>query len=177
MECSLVWVDFSVEKVPVLLTEERILPDFMTDRRGWSVTRVDNRLGGKGEQFAPDPRQQEITVASRQIPTAHSTGKENVPAVDRSCRGVMQTEASGAMPRNLENPERASEQGLIPPLEQTMVGGDGLHLQIDAEASEKFPVRQHSFCFRMHGDPATVRADDFGSIPDMVEVPVGQEKQ
>jgi hypothetical protein len=58
-----------------------------------------------------------------------------------------------------------------------MVGGDGHHLQIDAEASEKFPVRQHGFCFRMHGDPATVRADDFGSIPDMVEVPVGQEKQ
>jgi hypothetical protein len=176
MECSLVSVDFSVEKVPVLLTEERILPDFMTDRRGWSVTRVDNRLGGKGEQFAPDPRQQEITVASRQIPTAHSTGKENVPAVDRSCRGVMQTEASGAVPRNLENHERASEQRLIP-LEQAMVGGDWFHLQIDAEASEKFPVRQHGFCFRMHGDPATVGADDFGCIPDMVEVSVGQEKQ
>jgi len=141
------------------------------------VTRVDNRLGGEGEQFATDPRQEEIAVASRQIPSAHSAGKENVPAIDRSCRGVMQTEASGAVPRNLKNPERASEQGLIPPLNQTMVGGDWLYLQIDAEASEKFPVCQHGFCFRVHGNPATVGADDFGCIPDMVEVPVGQEKQ
>jgi len=73
---------------------------FATHGGGGSVAGIDGGFFGEGQNLFANTGKQLVAIASGQVPTTHTVGKENIPAEKLILFGKVKAEAAGAVTGN-----------------------------------------------------------------------------
>lgn len=124
-----------------------------------------------------NPAEEEVLVSARKVPSADTTGKQDITTEEVTGDGIMNTDASRAVTGDLMDVEMSAHQGLAYSLFEEDVGLYRTYLEIDPKAAQEILISHHFLCDGVHGYPAFVLSNDLGGIPDVVVVAVSQDKK
>ena len=124
-----------------------------------------------------NPAKQEILVPARQVPTANTSGKQDITTEEVPGGAIMNTDASRAVTGDLMDVEMLPHQRLALALIKEDVGLHWSDLEVDPKAAQEILISHHFLCDGVHGYAAFVLSNDLGGIPDVVVVAVSQYKK
>ena len=89
------------------ISQKRVAPFLLADRRSRAVTRVDDRVVRQRPQLRPNSAQQQLKIAIREIRAANRAGKQNVAAEDDGRLAPQnKNDVTGRMAGDLKHLER-----------------------------------------------------------------------
>jgi len=141
------------------------------------VTRKNGDVVPQRIDLFADPAEEEVAIASGKVPAAHTTREKDVSAKQHPFGFPEETEAARAVARNVEYLE----------VEPTQVAGrrfinqkaiaDRFNLPAKPVILEKVGLGHHRKSVGVVPDRTGVFALDARGVPNMVDMPVGQEEQ
>jgi hypothetical protein len=125
----------------------------------------------------PDSVQERIFIASWKIPPANSLMEKNVADDDDLFIEKMNTEASGTMPRYVENADRRTEQlgGSVFIKEEVCVKGFGF--QFEPPPAKELAIAHHRYGFWVHRRLTLMAFDDCRAVNDVVKVAMRDDQE
>lgn len=138
---------------------------------------IDGGISGEGQDFFSDAGQKLSTVPARQIPTADTVGKEDVPAKKPVFRRKIKTEASRAVPWDEE------ESGTGPCFRQRagfleeLCGTDWTEALGQTEGEHGIRLEAEKRSVGVVVDRASGPLGKVGRVPDVIPVAVGEKQR
>ncbi len=136
----------------------------------------DGDIIAERKELFVDPANEQIAIASRQVPTSDAPGEKNVSSEEGVFVFPEEAKAAGTVPRHFEDSELQSLQSDRFRLSEKAICRDRLNLPAKAEALKKSWLGQHGSRFLVIGDLAAVFALNPGSIDDVIDMAVRKEK-
>ena len=149
---------------------------FCPDGGGWAVSGMNFVIVGQGVELLVDSADQEVSIAAGKIPPTDAACEEDIAAEDLF--GVVSDEAegTGAVSGNVSAVEGDPVDGAGSVSWDDFTAGEGAVRPGHAELFEEVSVLCHGQRFVVEEDLALVFLLDFGGIPEVVDVAVGEEE-
>ncbi len=157
--------------------EKRVGRFLDADPRGGAVSGENRGFVWKCEQLGSDSGEEEVAVPSGQVPAADAAREEDIASENEVVFWEMKAEAAGAVARDFQDVEIEVLEGDGRGGFEGEPGLDGIDVPGEAEPAEELGVGDHGEGVWVVGDAAAVLALDFGGVPDVVDVAVGEQEQ
>jgi hypothetical protein len=124
------------------------------------------------EKFSFDSSKQKLRVATGQIPSTDTSGKEDVAPNEQLAGAIQKAKAAGTMTGHLENLHFYPKEVLLRRLLDEEIGLSSLNFKAESELPEKLAIRDHRNGLGVASNRAVKGGFDSGNILNMIDMAV-----